>query len=46
MNKLRETRAVGTRYDKRDYIFRGTVAVSAIRIWLRDPATTEIPDTL
>lgn len=46
VNKLRETRAVGTRYDKRDYIFRGTVAVSAIRIWLRDPAITDLPNRL
>lgn len=45
VNKLRETRAVGTRYDKRDYIFRGTITVSAIRIWLRDPATTALPNT-
>lgn len=45
VNKLRETRAVGTRYDKRDYIFRGTITVSAIRIWLRDPAMTTLPNT-
>jgi hypothetical protein len=45
VNKLRETRAVGTRYDKRDYIFRGTITVSAIRIWLRDPAVTALPNT-
>jgi len=38
VNKLRETRAVATRYDKRDYIYRGTITVSTIRIWLRDPA--------
>jgi hypothetical protein len=30
-------RAVATRYDKRDYVFRGTVDVASIRIWLRDP---------
>lgn len=45
VNKLRSTRAVGTRYDKRDYIYRGTITVSAIRIWLRDPAITELQDT-
>ena len=38
VNKLRETRAVAARYGKRDYIYRGTITVSAIRIWLRDPA--------
>jgi hypothetical protein len=25
------------RYDKRDFVFRGTVDVASIRIWLRDP---------
>jgi transposase len=35
--KLRQHRAVATRYDKRDYIWRGTVDVASIRIWLRDP---------
>ncbi len=42
VNKLRAHRAVGTRYDKRDYIYRGTITVAAIRIWLRDP----VPDPL
>jgi len=28
-------RAVATRYDKRAYVFRGTVAAAAIRLWLR-----------
>jgi len=37
INKLRATRAVGTRYDKRDFIYKGTVDVASIRIWLRDP---------
>lgn len=45
VNKLRGTRAVATRYDKRDYVYRGTVDVAAIRIWLRDPVTTDIRDT-
>jgi len=26
-----------TRYDKRDYTFRGTIDLASIRIWLRDP---------
>ncbi len=42
VNKLRAHRAVGTRYDKSDYIYRGTVTVTvtvaAIWIRLRDPA--------
>jgi len=37
INKLKEFRAVAVRYDKRDYIWRGTVDAAAIRIWLRDP---------
>jgi len=34
---LRQHRAVATRYDKRGYIWRGTVDVASIRIWLRHP---------
>jgi hypothetical protein len=40
INKLRQHRAVATRYDKRDFVWRGTVDVAAIRIWLRDPVLT------
>jgi transposase len=38
-NKLRQFRAVATRYDKRERIYQGTVDVASIRIWLRDPIT-------
>jgi transposase len=37
INKLKGHRAVATRYDKRDYMFRRTIDVASIRIWLRDP---------
>jgi transposase len=37
INKLKGYRAVATRYDKRDYTFRGTIDVTSIKIWLRDP---------
>ena len=37
IGKLRQHRAVATRYDKRDYAWRGTIDVASIRIWLRDP---------
>ena len=37
INKLKQNRAVATRFDKRDYIWRGTTDVAAIRIWLRNP---------
>lgn len=37
INKLKTFRAVATRYDKRDFVFRGTIDVATIRIWLRDP---------
>lgn len=39
INKLKQFRAVATRYDKREYIFHGTVDVASIRIWLRDPVS-------
>jgi len=38
-SKLRQHRAVATRYDKRERIYQGTVDVSSIRIWLRHPVT-------
>jgi transposase len=43
--RLRQHRAVATRYDKRDFIYRGTVDAAAIRIWLRDLTQDDLPDT-
>jgi transposase len=36
---LLQHRAIATRYDKRDYVWRGTIDVASIRIWLRHPVT-------
>ncbi|MFI0738569.1 IS5 family transposase [Streptomyces sp. NPDC021100] len=35
INKLKQFSAVATRYDKRGYVFLGTVNVAALLIWLR-----------
>jgi transposase len=35
INKLKQFRAVATRYDKRLYVFEGTVTAAAVMIWLR-----------
>jgi transposase len=43
--KLRQHRAVATRFDKRDFVWRGTVDVASIRIWLRD-LSHDLQDTL
>ncbi|WP_354670141.1 transposase [Streptomyces sp. S.PNR 29] len=34
-NRLKSYRAAATRFDKRAYVFLGTVTVAAIRLWLR-----------
>ena len=38
-SKLKQFRAVATRFDKTKLIYQGTVDVASIRIWLRDPVT-------
>jgi transposase len=35
INQLKHSRAVATRYDKRAYVFTGTVTVASIRLWLK-----------
>ncbi|MBZ4322040.1 IS5 family transposase [Streptomyces huiliensis] len=35
INALKASRAVATRFDKRAYVYHGTVTVVAIRLWLR-----------
>jgi transposase len=37
--QLRQYRAVATKYDKRDFVWRGTIDVASIRIWLRHPVS-------
>ncbi|QES18993.1 DUF4158 domain-containing protein [Streptomyces venezuelae] len=35
INRLKNSRAVATRYDKRAFVFHGTITIAAIRLWLR-----------
>lgn len=35
INKLKQFRAVATRYDKRGYVYLGTVTAAALLAWLR-----------
>lgn len=35
INVLKNSRVVATRFDKRGYVFHGTVIVASIRLWLR-----------
>lgn len=42
-SKLKQSRAVATRYDKRDFMYQATVDVASIRIWLRDPVPYPVP---
>jgi len=35
INKLKQFRAVATRYDKRGYVYLGTATLAALVIWLR-----------
>ena len=44
-NKLKAFRAIALRTDKRDYIYRGTIDIATIKIWLRDPTRHDPSDT-
>lgn len=45
INKLKDFRAVAMRTDKREFVFRGTIDVASIEIWLRTPANQDLPGT-
>ncbi len=45
-NRLKGFQAVAMRTDKREFVFRGTVDVASIKIWLRDPPNQDPSDTL
>jgi transposase len=42
INKLKDFRAVAMRTDKREFVFRGTIDVASIKIWLRHPADHDL----
>ena len=44
IGRLKEFRAVAMRTDKREFVFRGTVDVASIKIWLRHPANQDPED--
>jgi hypothetical protein len=43
---LRQYSAVAARYDKRDYVGRGTIDAVSAWIWLRHPSRDDLRDTL
>ena len=45
INKLRDTRATATRYEKRDFIYRGTIAVYHHLDLAQRPGPTRLPNT-
>jgi transposase len=44
IGKLKEFRAVAMRTDKREFVFRGTIDVASIKIWLRNPVNQDLRD--
>ena len=44
IGRLKEFRAVAMRTDKREFVFRGTIDVASIKIWLRHPTNQDPGD--
>jgi transposase len=44
IGRLKEFRAVAMRTDKREFVFRGTIDVASIKIWLRNPTSQDPGD--
>ena len=42
IHKLKGFRAVAMRTDKREFVFRGTIDVASIKIWLRNPTKQDL----
>lgn len=45
INKIRTARAAATRYDKREFVYKGTIDVATIKIWLQHPVRHHPRDT-
>ena len=45
INRLRGYRAMATMYDKREFVYKGTIDVASIGIWLRKRANQDPGDT-
>lgn len=45
INLLRGYRAVATRYDKREFVYKGTIDIASIKIWLHHPVQQDPRDT-
>jgi transposase len=46
INKLKASRALALRTDKRAFVYQGTIDVASIKIWLRNPVKQDPSDTL
>lgn len=40
-NRLKACRGVAMRTDKRDYVYRGTIDIACIKLWLHDTASND-----